>query len=76
MKKTGILTSLLILIFLFQVAHQLLVPEKSLFNGGRVTPASANQMFDESFEGFNDNALIELIDPIHLGIWPPKKTIR
>lgn len=74
MKKTCILISLPILVFLFSGCSSVVGPEKSLFGGGRVTPASANQMFDESFEGFNDNTLIELIDPIYLGTWPSNKT--
>ena len=38
-------------------------PEKNLFGGGRVTTASANQIFDPGFEGFTDEQLVQLLDP-------------
>lgn len=38
-------------------------PEKSLFGGDRVTTASANQMFEKSFEAFSDDDLKRLLDP-------------
>lgn len=37
--------------------------EKSIFGGGRVTGASANQIFDADFEGFDDEKLFRLLDP-------------
>lgn len=42
-------------------------PERSLFGGERVTPASANQIFDEKFEGFTDEQLLYLLDPVNEG---------
>ncbi len=45
-------------------------PEKSMFGDDRVTSASANQMFNSEFEGFNDAQLIHLLNPINL----PKDT--
>lgn len=38
-------------------------PETSLFGGKRVTTASANQVFDADFEEFNDERLLQLLDP-------------
>lgn len=38
-------------------------PEKSLFGGGRVTTASANQLFDPGFEEVTDEQLVQLLDP-------------
>lgn len=38
-------------------------PEESMFGGDRVTSASANQMFNSEFEGFNDEQIIHLLDP-------------
>lgn len=40
-------------------------PEKSMFGDDRVTSASANQMFNSKFEGFNDEQLIYLLDPVN-----------
>lgn len=37
--------------------------EKSIFGGCRVTGASANQIFDADFEGFDDERLFQLLDP-------------
>jgi hypothetical protein len=38
-------------------------PEQSMFGGGRVTTASANQLFDSGFEAFTDEELLQLLDP-------------
>lgn len=38
-------------------------PETNLLGGGRVTIASANQIFDPGFEGFTDEQLLRLLDP-------------
>jgi hypothetical protein len=38
-------------------------PEQGMFGGGRVTTASANQIFDPGFEGFSDEQLLQLLDP-------------
>lgn len=38
-------------------------PEQGMFGGGRVTTASANQIFDPDFEGFTDEQLLQLLDP-------------
>ncbi len=38
-------------------------PEKSLFGAGKVTSASADQMFYDNFEAFNDEQLFKLLDP-------------
>jgi hypothetical protein len=38
--------------------------EKSIFGGGRVTGASANQIFDANFEGFDDEKLFQLLDSV------------
>lgn len=37
--------------------------EKSIFGGVRVTGASADQIFDANFEGFDDEKLFRLLDP-------------
>lgn len=38
-------------------------PEKSMFGGGRVNTASANQMLDVAFEDFSEEQLLRLLDP-------------
>ena len=38
-------------------------PETNPLGGGRVTIASANQIFDPGFEGFTDEQLLRLLDP-------------
>jgi hypothetical protein len=38
-------------------------PEKNAFGGGRITSASANQMFSDKFEGFTDEELLQLLHP-------------
>ncbi len=40
-------------------------PEESMLGGDRVTSASANQMFNSKFEGFDDEQLIYLLDPVN-----------
>lgn len=47
-------------------------PEKSLFGGKRVTTASANQIFDPSFEGLSDEQLLHLLDPENKATLPKK----
>ncbi len=42
---------------------KLFTPEGSLFGDGRVNIASANQMIDSEFEGFDDTSLQLLLDP-------------
>jgi len=46
-----------------QVKNALMTPEGSMFGGGRVNIASANQMMYEEFEGFTDEQFVHLIDP-------------
>ena len=40
-------------------------PETALFGEGRVTTASANQMFEKRFESFSDEDLLFILDPIN-----------
>jgi len=47
-------------------------PETNMFGGGRVTTASANQMFDKDFESFSDEQLLRLLDPES----PPKSPAK
>jgi len=69
MIKILILTNITILIIIFQAGCTPFNagPEGSLFGDNRVNPASANQMFDKSFESFSDEELMLLLDPNGLG---------
>jgi hypothetical protein len=47
-------------------------PEMNPLGGGRVTTASANQIFDGGFEGFTDEQLLRLLDPENKANLPAK----
>ncbi|UJP05970.1 MAG: hypothetical protein LZF61_03045 [Nitrosomonas sp.] len=52
------------------VKNAMMTPEGSLFGGGRVNVASANQMMYEEFEGFTDRDLLLVLDSnADIGNW-------
>lgn len=61
--RTNIVVMLVVVIGAILPGCSTIGPEKSVFGGGRVTTASANQIFDPEFEGVTDEQLIRLLDP-------------
>ena len=64
MKKV-VLTSCIWASLLFLASCVRISPETALFGEGRVTTASANQMFEKRFESFSDEDLLFILDPIN-----------
>ena len=60
--KKSVITLLLVLIGCL-ISGCASFPENSIFGGGRVTSAAANQIFDPEFEKITDDQLYLLLDP-------------